>query len=104
MRKVAVSLVLLAALPITAAHAYIGPGAGAGTIAVVLGILSSIFLAFVGIVWYPIKRLFKGRKSKAKSVAGAPRAAGASGTRTDSGPAGPAAGAQDRAGDDSVAP
>ena len=66
MRKVAVSLVLLAALPITAAHAYIGPGAGAGTIAVVLGILSSIFLAFVGIVWYPIKRLFRKRKVPAK--------------------------------------
>jgi hypothetical protein len=76
MRKVAVSLVLLAALPITAAHAYIGPGAGAGTIAVVLGILSSIFLAFVGIVWYPIKRLFRKRKVPAKStVTGQPGAA-----------------------------
>lgn len=97
MRKVAVSLVLLAALPFTAAHAYIGPGAGAGTIAVVLGILSSIFLAFVGIVWYPIKRLFKGRKSKAKSsLTGPPRAADSSVTGTDSGPAGPAAGAHDR--------
>jgi hypothetical protein len=52
----------LALLPVTPAHAYIGPGIGAGTIAIVLGILSSIFLAFAGIIWYPIKRLIKGRK------------------------------------------
>jgi hypothetical protein len=45
------------------AHAYVGPGVGAGTIAVVLGILSSIFLAFVGIIWYPIKRLIRGIKA-----------------------------------------
>ena len=49
----------VALLPMTA-HAYVGPGVGAGTIAVVLGILSSIFLAFVGIIWYPIKRLIRG--------------------------------------------
>ena len=49
-------------LPVTPAQAYIGPGVGAGTIAIVLGILSAIFFAFVGIIWYPIKRLFKGRK------------------------------------------
>jgi len=53
----------LALLPVAPAHAYIGPGVGAGTVAVVLGILSSIFLAFVGIIWYPIKRLIKGRKA-----------------------------------------
>jgi hypothetical protein len=52
----------LALLPVTQAHAYVGPGVGAGTIAIVLGILSAIFLAFVGIIWYPIKRLIKGRK------------------------------------------
>ena len=52
----------LALLPVAPAQAYIGPGAGAGTLAIVLGILSSIFLAFVGIVWYPIKRLIRRRK------------------------------------------
>jgi hypothetical protein len=51
---------LLIALP---AHAYIGPGAGAGTIAVVLGILASIVMAFFAILWYPIKRLLKRHKA-----------------------------------------
>lgn len=45
---------LIAALP---AQAHIGPGAGAGTIAVVLGILASIVMAFFAILWYPAKRL-----------------------------------------------
>ena len=66
MRKVGLAVALLAlVLEAPVAHAYIGPGAGAGTIAIVLGILSSIFLAFVGILWYPVKRLLKGKKAKA---------------------------------------
>lgn len=52
--------ILLIGLP---AHAYIGPGAGAGTIAVVLGILASIVMAFFAILWYPMKRLSKKRKA-----------------------------------------
>lgn len=55
---------VLIALFSTTAHAYIGPGAGAGTIAVVLGVIASIFLAFVAILWYPLKRFIKGRSSK----------------------------------------
>jgi hypothetical protein len=60
----------LALLPVTA-QAYVGPGAGAGAIAVVLGILSAIFFAFVGIIWYPIKRLMRGRKGAKRKDAGA---------------------------------
>ena len=70
MRKIAFVFGLLAMLqlPITA-HAYVGPGVGAGTLAIVLGILSSIFLAFVGILWYPIKRLIKTWKVSARPAA-----------------------------------
>lgn len=45
-----------------AASAYIGPGVGAGAIAAVLGVLGSVFLAIVAVVYYPIKRMLKGRK------------------------------------------
>ncbi len=44
------------------AHAYIGPGMGAGVIASVLGILGAILLAIVGVLYYPIKRMLKKRK------------------------------------------
>ncbi|MDA3894760.1 MAG: hypothetical protein PF482_01290 [Desulfobacteraceae bacterium] len=47
-------LILLSASP---AFAYIGPGLGAGTLAVVVGFVGSIFLAIFALVWYPLKRL-----------------------------------------------
>lgn len=47
-----------------AALAYIGPGAGAGSLAVIIGIFASIGLAIVALVWYPLKRILKHRKTK----------------------------------------
>ena len=66
MRKLSLYIGLLSALLATPAYSYIGPGAGAGTIAVVLGVLASVFLAFVAILWYPLKRLLKKRKGAQK--------------------------------------
>lgn len=55
-------------MPQSAAHAYVGPGAGAGTIAVVLGVIGAVFFAVVAILWYPMKRLIKGRANNRKSA------------------------------------
>jgi len=65
MRAMTTFLVCLSFFLAVPAHAYIGPGAGAGAIAVVFGVLASMFLALAAIVWYPIKRLFKGRQKPA---------------------------------------
>lgn len=70
MRK-AKSLFLAAmvlALTPLAAQAYIGPGVGAGAIGAVLGVIGSIFLALFAVVYYPIKRLLKGRKPTSKTA------------------------------------
>ncbi len=40
-------------------QAYVGPGLGAGAIAIIGGIILSVLMAIIGIFWYPIKRLFK---------------------------------------------
>ncbi|PIY53803.1 MAG: hypothetical protein COY36_03485 [Zetaproteobacteria bacterium CG_4_10_14_0_2_um_filter_55_20] len=48
------------------AYAYIGPGLGAGTLSVILGVVVSVFLAIFAIIWYPIKRFLK-KMSRAKS-------------------------------------
>jgi hypothetical protein len=53
-----VCLALIVLAPLTA-QAYIGPGMGAGVIGTVLGILAGILMLVVGIVWYPIKKLYK---------------------------------------------
>ncbi len=66
----AVVAALVLSLHPSAALAYIGPGVGAGAIAAVLGVIGSILLAIVGVVYYPIKRLLKGRKAKAAKSSG----------------------------------
>lgn len=50
------------------ASAYIGPGAGAGAFAVVIGVIASIFLGLFAILWYPIKRMLRKGKSSAKAA------------------------------------
>lgn len=68
--------VLPALLPLlaaaTPAAAYIGPGAGAGTVAVVLGILGTLVMAFLAVLYYPIKRMLRSRKSAGKTAADTP--------------------------------
>jgi len=45
------------------AHAYLGPGVGAGMIAATIGVVVAIFAAIFGILWFPIKRFLKKRKN-----------------------------------------
>ena len=52
------------------AEAYVGPGAGAGAIAVTLGVIATVFMAIVGIVWYPIKRVVKRSRSRRDAARG----------------------------------
>ena len=40
------------------AQAYIGPGLGLGAIGAIIGVILSIILGLLGLVWYPLKRLF----------------------------------------------
>ena len=45
---------------------YVGPGLGGGIIAIIVGILLSVFFAIVSLFWKPIKKLiglFKSNKS-----------------------------------------
>ena len=60
--KIVILLILIVLLPVSA-NAYIGPGMGAGALATVIGVITSLFLAIVAIVYYPIKRLIKKLKS-----------------------------------------
>ncbi|MEL6477403.1 MAG: hypothetical protein AAFR17_08755 [Pseudomonadota bacterium] len=47
------------------AAAYVGPGAGLGAIGTVLALIAAVVLAIVGFLWYPIKRMLKGKKKPA---------------------------------------
>ena len=47
------------------AHAYIGPGAGLSAIGSLLALIVAVLAGIVGFVWYPVKRILKGRKAAA---------------------------------------
>jgi hypothetical protein len=62
---VGVSLLSLAAT----AEAYVGPGMGLGVIGALLGFVAALFLAVVGLVWYPLKRMIRPRRGGAVAAA-----------------------------------
>lgn len=45
--------------------AYIGPGAGLGGLAIAIALVLGVLFVVVGLVWYPLKRLFKGTTTDA---------------------------------------
>jgi hypothetical protein len=61
---VVLALLLSTAAP---AFAYVGPGAGLTAIGAALAFVGAIVLAIVGFIWYPIKRLLKGRSVRKPS-------------------------------------
>ena len=63
MKRLAVAVCLLSVA--TSAEAYVGPGMGLGVISAVLGFLTAILLAVAGMVWYPVKRMIRARRSTA---------------------------------------
>jgi hypothetical protein len=48
------------------AFAYMGPGIGVGAIGAALGIVVSLLLVLISLVWYPLKRL--GRRMRGRPV------------------------------------
>ena len=51
---------LFLVLPMPAA-AYIGPGAGLSALGSLVALIGAFFLLLAGFVWYPVKRLLRGR-------------------------------------------
>ena len=54
-----IAFVCLLLAPAGTAQAYVGPGLGAGTVALVLGFIGTIFLALFAVLWYPLKRVLQ---------------------------------------------
>ena len=55
---------------------YIGPGGALSAIGSFLALLAAVFLALLGFVWYPIKRMLRARKLAKADVEGQPRSSG----------------------------
>ena len=65
MSHFAVLIALWGMLLPSPALAYIGPGAGLGAIALAAALGLGILLLLVGLLWYPLKRMFKKGKTSA---------------------------------------
>lgn len=48
-------------------YAYLGPGIGGGIIMATIGILIAIIVGLIGLIWFPLKKLFVKMKMKKKS-------------------------------------
>ncbi len=66
MRSLTAALIAALLIP-TAAHAYIGPGMGAGAIAAVLGVVAAVLLALFSVIYYPVKRAMKKRNANGQA-------------------------------------
>ncbi len=51
----------------TPAFAYIGPGVGLGAIGVLVAIVGGALLLLIGLLWYPLKRMLRGRREVRKA-------------------------------------
>ena len=40
-------------------YAYVGPGAGLSALGALFALISSVFVAIFGFIWFPIKRLIR---------------------------------------------
>lgn len=47
------------------ALAYVGPGLGLATLGAILGGIAALFLAIIGVFWYPIRSMIRKRRAKA---------------------------------------
>ena len=61
-----ISIIFLYSLISTPANAYLGPGVGGGVLVALLGVIVAILAALFGLIWFPIKRILKKKKSKDK--------------------------------------
>ena len=57
-------IIFLFLFKLSPAYAYLGPGIGGGVIVATLGIIVAIFAALFGLIWFPLKRLFKKKEKK----------------------------------------
>ena len=62
MRRTAALLTGITLLAPAPAWAYVGPGITMAVLGPILALLGAIFLAIVGFVWYPIRRMRRRRR------------------------------------------
>ena len=65
MLKIIMISVLFIASP---AHAYLGPGMAGGAVVAIFAIIAALLISLWGIIYYPMKRKFKGVIKKTENM------------------------------------
>ena len=67
MNKVLINLSIFVIIS-TPAFAYLGPGMGGGILVATLGVVIALFAAVFGLIWFPLKKLFRKKEKKNKKI------------------------------------
>lgn len=67
MTKVLINLSIFVIVS-TPAFAYLGPGMGGGILVATLGVVIALFAAVFGLIWFPLKKLFRKKEKKNKKI------------------------------------
>jgi O-antigen/teichoic acid export membrane protein len=63
-------ILLISVILVDSSYAYIGPGLGLGAVGALVGTIVAIFLAIIGVIWYPLKRLLRKVRSAKHDTGG----------------------------------
>ena len=81
-RRTHIAAFLFAVAAPAPAFAYMGPGIGLGALGAALGVVASLLLVLISVIWYPLKRLsrrMRGRSMHPGSASFVPREGGGEG-------------------------
>ena len=62
--KLILNIIFLLLILHVPSFAYLGPGIGGGILAATLGVIIAILAAIFGLLWFPLKKIFKKRKKE----------------------------------------
>lgn len=73
-RKMRMAAFLAAVSAPAPVFAYMGPGIGVGAIGAALGVVASLLLVLISVLWYPLKRLARRSRNRRTPAAFVPTA------------------------------
>jgi len=73
-RKMRTAAFLAAVSAPAPVFAYMGPGIGVGALGAALGVVASLLLVLISVLWYPLKRLVRRSRNRRAPAAFVPTA------------------------------
>ena len=72
-RRTRIAAFLFAVSAPAPVFAYMGPGIGVGALGAALGVVASLLLVLISVIWYPLKRLARRSRNRRGPASFVPR-------------------------------